>query len=141
MAEIKFEDNSVQVKNAISSIAFKALEEVAGKLEAQTKRNSRVDTGHTKNSFQHAVTGGSMISEYTAIVGSDYENAIWEELGTGEYALEGNGRKGGWVYRGSDGNFYRTHGKAPSRAMWNAFTSLKAKMIKHIQDAFAEGMK
>lgn len=141
MAEVKFEDNTVQVKNAISSIAFKALEEVAGELESQTKRNTKVVTGQTKNSWQHAVTGGSMISEYTAIVGSDYENAIWEEFGTGEYALNGDGRKGGWVFKGTDGQFYRTYGKPPKRSMWKAFSALKGKMIKHIQDAFAKGLK
>jgi hypothetical protein len=141
MAEVTFVDNSVQVKNAISSIAFKALEEVAGELEAQTKRNTAVDTGQTKNSWQHAVTGGSLISEYAAIVGSDYENAIWEEFGTGEYALEGNGRKGGWFYEDGKGEGHFTYGKHPRRPLWRAFTALSSKMVSHIQAAFAEGMK
>lgn len=138
--EVKFDDNRVKVKEVLSSVAFKALEEAAGELEAQTKRNSRVDTGQTKNSFRHAVTGGSLLHEYTAIVGSDYENAIWEEFGTGEWALEGNGRKGSWKYRDAKGNWHTTSGKTPNRAMYRAFTELKDKLIRHIQEEIKKGM-
>ena len=107
------------------------LEECAGELESQVKRNSRVDTGATKNSFQHKVVD----SEHTAYIGSNYENAIWEEFGTGEYALEGNGRKGGWVYKDAEGNWHKTTGKKPSRAFWKAFTSMKNKIINRIQNS------
>lgn len=134
MAEIVFQDFSVQVKAAMDDSINAVLEECAGEIESQTKRNSRVDTGKTKNSFQHKVVD----SEHTAYIGSNYENAIWEELGTGEHALEGNGRKGGWFYVDAEGNGYFTRGKTPSRAFWNAFTSLKASIINRIQNALKE---
>lgn len=131
MADVIFEDYTIKVQNAIDDKINAALEECAGELESQVKRNTRVDTGKTKNSFQHKVVD----SEHVAYIGSNYENAIWEEFGTGEYALQGNGRKGGWVYKDAKGNWHKTTGKKPSRAFWNAFNSLKNKLINHIQNS------
>ena len=131
MADVEFKDFTIQVKQALDDRINAALEEAAGELESQVKRNTRVDTGRTKNSFQHKVVD----SEHAAYIGSNYENAIWEEFGTGEYALEGNGRKGGWYYVDDKGDGHFTRGKKPSRAFYKAYTSLKNKIIKHIQDS------
>lgn len=49
-------------------------------------------------------------------------------------ALHGDGRKGGWVYQASKGEFYFTKGKTPNRPMYNAFTALKNKLIKRYAD-------
>lgn len=135
MSNVIFEDYTIKVKAAIDDRIDAVLEEVAGELESQVKRNSRVDTGKTKNSFRHRITGSFMAGQYEAQIGSSDENAIWEEFGTGEYALNGNGRKGGWAYQAPKGEFYFTHGKKPSRAFWKAYTSLKSKIINHIQNS------
>ena len=129
--EVIFEDYTIKVQNAIDDKISAVLEECAGELESQVKRNSRVDTGKTKNSFQHKVVD----SEHTAYIGSNDENAIWEEFGTGEHALKGDGRKGGWFYKDAKGDGHFTHGKKPSRAFWHAYIALKSKIIKHIQDS------
>lgn len=131
MANVVFEDYTIKVQNAIDDKINNALEECAGELESQVKRNSRVDTGRTKNSFRHRVVD----SEHVAYIGSDSENAIWEEFGTGEYAIEGNGRKSGWKYKDAKGNWHYTVGKKPSRAFWRAYMSLKNKLINHIQNS------
>ena len=133
-AEVKFVDNRIQVKKAIQSKALAVLEECTGELESQVKRNTRVDTGQTKNSWTHTVaeSGG----EFVGTVGSNHENAIWEEFGTGEHALAGNGRKGGWHYKDAKGKWHHTYGKKPSRALHNAWASLKNKIINHIQNSF-----
>ena len=130
--EVEFQDYTIKVINAMNDKANAILEECAGELESQTKRNSRVDTGKTKNSFQHKVVD----SEHVAYIGSNYENAIWEEFGTGEHALEGNGRQGGWTYVDEKGVGHFTRGKKPSRAFWNAYNSLKNAIIKRIQNSF-----
>ena len=135
MADVKFEDYSIEVKTAIANRIDAVLEEVAGELESAVKRNSRVDTGKTKNSFRHKVTGSVMAEKYEAIIGSSDENAIWEEFGTGEYALHGDGRKGGWSYEDETGVWHHTKGKTPSRAFWKAYTSLKSKLINRIQNS------
>lgn len=134
MADIIFEDNILQVIEAMNDKINVALEESAGELESRTKRNTRVKTGQTKNSWKHKVNTES----HEAVVGSDYENAIWEEFGTGEYALNGDGRKGGWFYKDEQGNGHFTKGKTPSRALFRAYTALKNKIKKHLQDALKD---
>lgn len=128
---VKFEDYTIQVIGVIDDKINAVLEECAGELESQVKRNSRVATGRTKNSFRHKVDDSS----HTAVIGSDYENAIWEEFGTGEHALKGNGRKGGWFYEDEKGDGHFTYGKKPSRAFWHAYTSLKGAIVKRIQES------
>jgi hypothetical protein len=133
MADVIFEDYSMKVKKAIDGRVETVLEECAGELESQVKRNSRVDTGKTKNSFRHRVS--FMSGQHEATIGSSDENSIWEELGTGEYALHGDGRKGGWYYVDAKGEGHFTHGKKPSRAFWKAYTSMKSKIISRIQNS------
>ena len=118
MADVKFDDFTIEVTNVIENRINAALIECAGELVSDTKKNSRVKTRETANSFRYEVDE----SAHKAYVGSDYENAIWEELGTGEYALHGNGRKG-W------------RGKKPSRALYKSFVNGKAKIIKRLQNS------
>lgn len=130
MADIEFTDNSLKVKGLMEDICEAWLEEAAGELEAQAKRNqTRVDSGQTKGGWTHQVDA----SAKTATVGNPLENAIWEEYGTGDYALKGDGRKGGWVYRDAKGEFHRTHGKTPLRPLHKAFTSTKPKLKKSLE--------
>lgn len=131
MADVIFEDFTLQVQGEIDNKINIVLEECAGELESATKRRTRVDTGNTKSNWRHHVDD----STHTAYIGNPLENAIWEEFGTGEYALGGNGRKGGWSYRDEKGDWHHTHGKAPSRAFWTAYNGLKNKIINHIQTA------
>jgi hypothetical protein len=130
-SNVIFEDYTVQVQNAMDDKINAVLEECAGEIESQVKRNSRVDTYQLKNSWTHRVDE----TKHEATIGSPLENAIWEEFGTGEYALHGNGRKGGWKYRDMKGKWHFTFGKTPNRAFWKAYTGSKSKIIKHIQDA------
>lgn len=141
MAEVEFHDYSIKVKDAINDKINASLEAAAGELESQVKRNSRVRTGRTKNSFRHKVDR----TTHTATIGSSYQNAIWEEFGTGEYAVNGDGRKGGWWYPADKpgligklkgkkpSKFIFTRGKKPTRAFWNAYLSKKAQLIALIK--------
>ena len=137
MPTVVFDDNRIRVKNAIANEIEATLEEVAGELESQVKRNTAVDTGKTKNSWEHTIY--TTDDGYEAAVGSNYENAIWEEFGTGEYALDGNGRKGGWSYKDSEGKWHKTHGKKPRRALFHAYTSLKTAIQDYIKSRFGSG--
>lgn len=131
---LKFDDNSVQVKDALNDAAISFLEEAGGEIEAQTKRNCRVDTGKTKGSFRHVVNEEELICS----IGSDYQNALWEEFGTGIYAVEGNGRKTPWVYKDADGKFHKTKGKKPKRMLFSAFQMLKGKIQRTAEERFSE---
>ena len=128
---VKFEDNVMKVLDKMDDIINATLEECAGELESQTKQNTRVDTSKTKNSWRHVVDD----DKHEATIGSAEENAIWEEFGTGEHALEGNGRKGGWAYVDEEGKGHFTQGKKPSRAFWNAYNTLKNPIEKHIENS------
>lgn len=131
---VEFENNSMACKEALEKAGIAWLYEAAGELEAQTKRNTKVDTGKTKGSWSYKVEE----TEGKAVIGSDYENAIWEEFGTGEYALNGDGRKTPWSYKDVKGQWHTTKGKKPRRALWNAFTSLKTRLIRAAEERFKE---
>lgn len=153
----KFEDNSVKIKSQMKNAAIAALYEMAGEIHAQTVRNSavgKIGGGKTKGSWQYVVDEETM----TAYIGSNYENAIWEEFGTGEYALNGDGRKGGWwipldaggmteaqaqaygftIRKGKNGKKYAfTKGKKPKRALFKAFTSVKSHFGNIVKNHYA----
>jgi len=97
---VQLTDNSQTVKKAIADAVRAFLHEAAGEIVSQTQKNVRVDTGQTKGSYQYRIVEGQ--DEQKAIIGSDYMNAVWEEFGTGEYALHG-GRKGGWWIKVGNG--------------------------------------
>ena len=128
---VKFHDFTIKVLDAMDDTINAVLEECAGELESAAKRNTRVDTSQTKNNWRHYVDD----AKHEATIGNPLENAIYEELGTGEHALKGNGRKGGWYYVDEKGEGHFTHGKKPSRAFYHAFQSLKNPIINRIQEA------
>lgn len=136
MAEVIFKDFTIKVLDAMDDSINAALEECAGEMKNQAQRNTRVDSGQTKGAWKHRVDD----AKHEATIGNELENSIWEEFGTGEYALEGNGRKGGWVYVDEEGKGHFTHGKKPSRAFWNAYNTLKDPIIKRIQERLKEGL-
>lgn len=131
--EFSFKDNRMIIKERMADHIEAALLECSAELVSQTARNTRVDTGKTKGSWASDVRRKG--AGYEAVIGSPEENAIWEEFGTGEYALEGNGRKGGWAYIDPDtGDRIWTRGKKPSRAFWNAWNSLKKTIQSHLNE-------
>ncbi len=149
---IRFEDFSLQVEEALEEACISFLHEAAGELQSQVQRNTRVDQGQLEGSWDYFVDEG----EKKATIGSPLENAIWEEFGTGEYAING-GRKGGWyvpaekltskakskmrkvVVKGKE--FYFTRGKTPSRAFQKAYTSSKPKIIRRAEEVIGARMK
>ena len=122
---VDFHDYSRIVIEKINECGVKFLEEASGELEAQVKRNTKVDTGKTKGSWEHVVHESLLEAE----VGSRYKNALWEEFGTGVYALNGNGRRTKWVYKTPDGKYHTTVGKKPRRALYNAYNTKKNQII------------
>lgn len=154
---VQFEDNSIQVKRAMDQALVAALHEVAGEVVSRTQRDStvgKVGGGQTKGSWRYTLNE----SKLEATIGNPLENAIWEEFGTGEYALEGKGRKGGWyipigngsgeiseavvdayhmkVVYGEDGKkFAHTKGKPPKRTFRNTYESMKAAIIRRFEQA------
>ena len=129
---VEFKDFTKIVLDKIHETGEQFLEEVGGEVEAQTKQNTKVDTGKTKGSWEHVVNAEKMEVQ----IGSRYKNALWEEFGTGIYALNGDGRKTKWVYRTEDGKFHTTVGKKPRRALYRAYNSKKNAIIREAKRRF-----
>ena len=131
---VVFKDFTKVVLDKIHETGETFLEEVGGEVEAQTKRNTKVDTGKTKGSWEHIVDTDKMEVQ----IGSRYQNALWEEFGTGIYALNGDGRKTKWVYRTEDGKYHTTVGKKPRRALYRAYESKKNTIIREAKRRFGK---
>lgn len=156
MADVEFIDNRVQVTRAIDDAVGAFLLEISAELVSKTIENidkSAVDTGQLKGSFAANVDE----SKGEAVVGSPLENAIWTELGTGEWAAKGNGRAGAWyvpvekaagkkkptyngkvviVYGKNGQRFYKTNGKKPVHMLQKAFDANKGKFIRRAEQIF-----
>lgn len=95
---VMFKNNSMECKKLIGQAGIKWLYEACGEVQAKTNRTSRRRTSETAESFEIKVDEVNMIG----YVGSNKKNAIWEEFGTGDHAIDengnpsGKGRKGGW---------------------------------------------
>lgn len=159
---VKFEDYSAKVKESMRKEAISFLKEVGGELRSLTQRNSRKKSSKTAGSYKYVVDEADLAVH----VGSDYQNAVWEEFGTGIHASETGhvGRKGWWVYvtgsaskKSSKGKSYNspeeakkavailrskgldahmTQGKKANRPLWKAFESSKSKIIKRANEIY-----
>lgn len=164
MAKVEFQDFSIQCKDVLEDTALQFLEEAASELQSQAQRNSAFSKD-LHGSWKHVVNESKM----EATIGNPMELAIWMELGTGEYALEGKGRKGYWVYvkgnssvkeanpgkartleeakravaflreQGLDAHY--TKGQKPRRMLHNAFESKKGAIIRRAEQVFKGRLK
>ena len=151
----KFEDNSIEVTEALEKAGKQWLEDATRILLNQTVQNSRVDTGQTKSSWKRVVEGDR------GIVGSTSENALWEEFGTGHYAVNKDGRQTPWyvpvegytghkkptfngkvviVYGKGGKAYYKTNGKKPNRPLENAKNSTEKKIQKRLEQLVKENL-
>ena len=133
---VKFSDNSDKIKLILEQATAAGLEAAAAEVESQARRNSPVDTGQLKGAWGHFVNEERM----EATIGNTTEHSIWNEFGTGEWALEGNGRKGGWFYKDAEGNSHFTHGIKPRRMLFNAFCAKKNAVIRIIEQALKDDL-
>lgn len=131
---MKFVDNSVAVKRELERAAIRGLIKAALLVEGQAVLLAPVgETGGLRDSIGYKVNE----SELVAYVGTNCEYAIYVEFGTGEFAENGNGRKGGWVYRTPDGEVHFTYGMEPQPYLRPAFRQNQ----KAIRDILADCLR
>lgn len=94
--ELIFEDFTGEVNEQIEGILIKWLEEASSELASQAA--TRTGTGAYYREIASRWTNLVDKDKFEAYVGNPLEDAIWAEYGTGEYALNGDGRKGYWVF-------------------------------------------
>lgn len=128
----EFKDNSEHAKSEINRLTIKALFEAALLIQGQAVVLAPVDSGRLKLSIDYEVDEGQLI----AYVGTNVEYAIYVEFGTGEFAENGQGRKGGWVYPDPEGGrsengkqkFFFTYGQEPQPYLRPAFRTNRSRV-------------
>lgn len=131
----KFQSNLGQVTRALRSAQHAAIEAAALHMKGEIQDRAPVETGQLRDTISYTVTDGDTV---TAKVGSPLDYAIYDEFGTGEFAENGAGRKGGWVYSSPDGKVHFTRGMKPKKFMRNAFRdnqqNIKTIIADHIKE-------
>ena len=130
---MEFVDNSEAVKRELERAAIRGLIKAAILVESQAVLLVPVDTGALRNSIGYKVNE----RELAAYIGTNCEYAIYVEFGTGEFAENGNGRKGGWVYKTPNGEVHFTYGMPPQPYLRPAFR----KNQKAIRDILADCLR
>lgn len=101
--------NDAEVIKHIKKRIIDKLTLVGEFVEGAAKLGCTVDTGNLRNSINHKVDE----NELSVTIGTNVEYAPYIEFGTGEFAENGNGRKGGWFYLDEKGNGHFTFGNKP----------------------------
>ena len=130
---MKFVDNSKAAKRELERAAIRGLTKAAMLVESQAVLLVPVNTGGLRSSIGYQVNE----SELVAYVGTNCEYAIYVEFGVGEFAENGNGRKGGWLYKTPNGEVRFTYGMPPQPYLRPAFR----KNQKAIRDILADCLR
>lgn len=110
-------DNSEQGKKALRAATIEWLFQACMMVQGQAVMLAPVGyTGMLRDSIDYRVSEG----ELTGYVGTNVQYAVFVEFGTGEFAENGRGRIGGWIYP-SNGEFYFTYGQPPQPYLRPAF--------------------
>jgi HK97 gp10 family phage protein len=89
-----FKDNSDLVKAALHAASVRAMEAALLFVESEAKESAKVGTGELRDKIDHRVISDG--DKVTGQVGSPLKHAVYVEFGTGEFAENGKGKKGGW---------------------------------------------
>ena len=150
---VELHDFTIKVTEAIEDAMIAGLAEAAGEIEQRTIRNSR--QSHVYGDKKATALWKYIVDEskMEAYVGSEHEAGYWEELGTGEHALNKDGRKGWWVYvegqdSGKGGKSYSTKEEAEEAANFirkvkklNAYATNGIEPNRPLHRAFQSGKK
>ncbi len=117
----KFVDNSKYFKKQFKDASIQFLTEASELVESAQKALSPVDQGALRDSISYEIDEGSLKSQ----VGSNSAYAIFVNKGTGEFAENGMGRKGGWAYKDQEGKWHFTRGQKPQPFIEKSFKQNK----------------
>ncbi|KEH84948.1 MULTISPECIES: HK97-gp10 family putative phage morphogenesis protein [Clostridium] len=121
-----FRDNSRACKEAIKRAELRWLQAAALVIQSQAKALAPVDTSNLKTSINHKI----VVDKLEAYIGTNADYAIYVEFGTGEFAENGQGRKGGWGYVDPSGKFHFTKGMKPKPYLRPAYRQNKQALIQ-----------
>jgi len=116
-----FTDNSEQAKQLLNEATIRWLFQACILVEGQAALLAPVQFGWLRESIDYVVDE----RELKGYVGSPLEYAVYLEFGTGEFAENGRGRKGGWIYKAPNGEFFFTWGQDPQPYLRPAFRNTR----------------
>lgn len=102
-------------------------------VEAAAVGNCPVDTGELQQSIKAETPGPA--DEPVGIVGTNKEYAPYVEMGTGLFAVNGDGRTDvPWKYQDAEGNWHTTSGQEPQPFLQPALQDNRDNVVKLIKD-------
>ena len=127
MAVVVFNDRLSVLRQGTEAAIERAAEIIGGMIESNAKAEVTakvydapetwyVRTGNLRNGIGYKVE-----NKDTVIAGASAYYAPFVELGTGVHASDGQGRKTGWSYQDSGGNWHWTSGMRPRPFIRPAF--------------------
>ena len=112
------------------------LAEAAKKIEAAAVEYCPIDTGQLSLHITYVV------SNLTAVIGTNTEYGPYVEFGTGLYAIDGNGRKTPWIYTDeATGEKIWTVGQYPQPFLYPAFAENKDYVKRAIAKSVKDGIR
>ncbi len=129
-----FKDNSMEGKERLKKAAAKWLLQACILVEGQAVLLAPVATSRLKQSIDYIVDDNELVG----YVGTNVDYAIYVEFGTGEFAENGNGRKGGWMYKDPSGEWFFTKGMPPKPYLRPAFRQTKGQIEALAKSIFGE---
>ncbi|WP_285009477.1 HK97-gp10 family putative phage morphogenesis protein [Lactococcus formosensis] len=140
---VEFKSHSKEAKARLQTSIAAALEAGSLIIEGQVKANltasGYVDTGELRDSFSHQIS--DMGKDTKSKIGTPLKRAVYPEYGTGDFAENGAGRKGGWSYLDSEGKWHYTKGQKPLKFMRKAFRSKKGEVKEVMKSELRKGMQ
>lgn len=131
---MKFFDHSDEGKGLLRQATIQWLFQACMMVEGQAVALAKVQTSRLRNSIDHYVDE----DELEGYVGTNVEYAVYVEFGTGEFAENGMGRKGGWVYKDESGEWFFTWGQEPQPYLRPAFRQHKNDIQALAKEIFSE---
>jgi HK97 gp10 family phage protein len=129
---MKFLDHSDEAKEVLKQATIQWLFQACMLVEGQVVALAAVHTSRLRNSIDYVVDEAELIG----YVGTNVEYAIYVEMGTGEFAENGMGRKGGWVYQDPSGEWFFTWGQEPQPYLCPAFRKNKSQIEALAKEIF-----
>lgn len=125
--DFEFVSYRKEVEQQMEEIAARGMEKVLMLIRSAAKSLTPVNTGQLRDrlDYQLRMVNGKVVG----IVGSPDMYAIYVEFGTGEFAENGSGRKGGWAYQDPSGEWFFTWGQDPQPFLRPAFKQNKKQII------------
>ena len=125
-SNFKFTNNSKRVKVELNNLFVQKITKACLITQSEIKLNTpvgKVAGGELRDTIDYKVNQDG--TKIIGIIGSPLIYAPYVEFGTGEYAENGQGRKGGWAYKSPDGKWNFTRGMTPRKFMRNGFRQAK----------------